>query len=301
MKLVDNELINGGLMNGISVVISTYDDPIEFVSQCVHSILCQEKVYEIVVVDSSKKGDIKKLCQNIKIKNDKINYIYTPPRGLSDARNKGVEISKKDIVAFTDSDCIVDKNWADNLLRTFDKDVAIVGGKILPKWLSIPNKILYNSAIAQGFYSSFDMGEETKMVDQIFGANFAINKKLIDGQFFSLELGRSKGDLLCGEEINLCKRTREKGLKIMYNNSAIVWHQIPDERSKFKWIWKRMYYGGITRAILGGRITPKTVNFIKYNMYDIIFLLIFTLPYIYGFCKGLRMGLRMGLRIGLRI
>lgn len=269
--------------NKISVIISTYDDPIDFVEKCLDSLLSQEKVNEIIIVDSSKKGYIKEFCQSLNVNN--INYIFTPPKGLSDARNKGMEIVKNNIVAFTDSDCIVDRNWADNICKSFADNVAIVGGKVLPKWMSRPNKILHNSAIAQGFYSSFDMGEELKDVDQIFGGNFAINKNLITNKLFLTELGRKKENLLCGEEIMLCRQIKDVGLKIIYNPLAIVWHQIPEERSKLKWMWRRIYYGGITRAMVGGRPTPKTVNFISYNLYDIPFLMIFIAPYMYGFFK----------------
>lgn len=275
--------------NRISVVISTYDDPINFVSQCINSLLPQEKIYEIIVVDSSKKDDIKEFChslQNSDISN-KINYIYTYPKGLSDARNKGIQTAKKDIVAFTDSDCIVDKNWAENIYLSFVnvENVAIVGGKVLLKWISKPNKILCNSAIAQGFYSSFNMGETLKEVDEIFGGNFAINKCLITDQLFSLELGRKKDNLLGGEETQLCKQVRMDKLKIIYNPLAIIWHQIPEERSKFKWMWRRIYYGGVNRANIGGMPTPKSVN-LSYNLYDIIFLMIFIIPYIYGLLKA---------------
>ncbi len=274
-------------IEGISVIISTYDDSINFVDKCLNSLLAQEKVCEIIVVDSSKKDDIKRFCHSLG--NNKINYIYTPPRGLSDARNKGVNIAKKNIVAFTDSDCIVDNKWSENIFLSFKiaKDVAIVGGKVLPKWISKPNKILYNSTIAQGFYSSFDMGEELKEVHQIFGGNFAINKSLITDQFFSPDLGRGKGNLLGGEETQLCRDVEAKKLKIIYNPLAIVLHQIPEERSKIKWMWKRMYYGGINRAVVGGRPTPKVVN-ISYNLYDAIFLIIFIAPYIYGLFNGLK-------------
>lgn len=274
----------------ISVILSTYDDPTNFVDQCINSLLPQKEIYEIIVVDSSKKDDIKKFCQSINsdtsANNDiDIRYIYTPPRGLSDARNKGIDSSRKDIVAFTDVDSIVDKNWAKNVYNSITGDIAVVGGKVLPKWISTPNKILYKSAIAQGFYSSFDMGEEQKEVDQIFGGNFAINKRLTN-QLFSTKFGRKSKNLLGGEELEFCRRVKANNLKVIYNPEMIVLHQIPIERTKFRWMWKRMYYGGIMRATLGGKPTPKTVNFTSYNFYDIIFLSIFMIPYSYGLLRA---------------
>ncbi len=274
--------------DGISVVICSYDDPVDLMEQCLNSLLYQEKIHDIIVVDSSKKEHIKKLCNDKNYKN-KINYIYTPPKGMSDARNKGMETSKKDIIAFTDADCIADKNWAENICRSFSMfdsgKVAIVGGKVIPKWLlDKPNKILTNSAIAQGFYSLYDMGVGIKEVDQIFGGNFAIDKNLTNGQIFLSQLGRGKENLLCGEELNFCWRIKANNLKVVYNPSMIIWHQIAEERLSLKWMWRRMYYSGITRAMIGGKPTPKTVD-VSYNFYDIIFLTMFIAPYLYGLFK----------------
>ncbi len=267
----------------ISVIVSTYDDPINLVDQCLNSLLSQEKINEIIIIDSSKKEDIKKFCH--RINTDKIRYVYTSPKGLSEARNEGIRASKKNIVAFTDTDCIVDVNWAENISISFSENVAIVGGKVLPKWMVKPNKIFFNSSIAQGFYSLFDMGNDLKEVDQIFGGNFAIKKSLIKDQNFLTHIGRRKENLLCGEEIDFCRRIKKKNLKIIYNPNAIVWHQIPIERTKFKWMCKRMYYSGITRAMLGGKPTPRTIEYINYNIYDIFFIVFFSIPYALGIIK----------------
>lgn len=270
-------------IEGISVIVSTYDDPINLVDQCLNSLLSQDKIYEIIIIDSSKKEDIKNFCHSLNT--DKIRYVYTPPKGLSEARNEGIRSTKKNILAFTDSDCIVDLNWAENICASFVENVAVVGGKVLPKWTVKPNKIFLNSSISQGFFSLFDMGDDIKEVNQIFGGNFAINKSLIRNQTFLTHIGRRKENLLCGEEIDFCRRIKKKNLKIIYNPAAIVWHQIPIERTNFKWMFKRMYYSGITRAMLGGKPTPRTIEYINYNIYDIFFIIFFSIPYALGIIK----------------
>lgn len=267
-------------IDAMSVVVSTYDDPISNVSQCLESLLIQDKIYEIIVIDSSKKDYIKNVCHSLK--NDKIKYVYTHPTGLSDARNEGIKISKRNIVAFTDADCIADRNWAENICNHFTENVAVVGGKVLPKWMLRPTRLYLYSTIAQGYFSLFDIGNKLKEVDEIFGGNFAINRNFVNEQFFSSELGRNKKKLLSGEETEFCKQVRMKKLKIIYCPLAIVWHQIPEERLKLKWMWNRTYYGGISRAMVGGRPTPKSNSCLNYNIYDIIFMAIFSIPYILG-------------------
>lgn len=278
--------------DGMSVVVCTYDDPIELFEKCINSLLIQSIIKELIIIDSSKNSYIKDFC----IIHEKIKYYYTPPRGVSEAKNEGASRSNYNIVAFTDSDCVVDEKWAENLLASFSENVAIVGGKIFPKWLSEPNKIFLSSTIAQGFYSFFDMGDQLKEVEIIFGGGFAINKSLIKGQIFSLNL-RKKENLICGEETTLCKRVREDKLKVIYNPSVIIWHQIPKERANFGWLTKRLYYGGISRILSGSMPTPKVVNS-PYNFYDVLFLIIFITPYMCGLFSGFFISLKAKLSIG---
>src|SRR5439155_15084238 len=57
-------------------------------------------------------------------------YIYESKRGKSNALNSGLSQSDSDVVAFTDDDCLVDKNWIVGIAREFanDTDLSILGG-----------------------------------------------------------------------------------------------------------------------------------------------------------------------------
>ena len=48
------------------------------------------------------------------------------------ARNHGVQIAKGDIILFTDSDCIPDCNWIENMVRSVKNSGIAVGGHIEP-------------------------------------------------------------------------------------------------------------------------------------------------------------------------
>lgn len=294
-----DDMIDIGVNGNISIVICTFNDPIDIVHSCIYSLLDQD-VDEIVIVDSSTIDNIKNYVENMcnvlkedndgKIDKPNIRYIRAFPKTcLSEARNIGISESVGNIIAFTDTDCIIHKNWAKNIYDSFkDKNIAVVGGKVLAIWLS-KKKMFSRSTIAQGFYSLFDMGEQLKPVDQIFGCNFAINKSLLTREFgsqlFSTDLGRRGKELISGEESKLCKDVIDKNLNIIYNPNVVVWHQIPKKRTTFGWMWKRMYFGGFSRSAAGGKFTPRVVNK-PYNVYDIIFLSIFIIPYVCGYIKS---------------
>ena len=267
----------------VSVVVRTYNEPPELFKKCLDSILRQEKsTFELIVVDSSNSSEIKNICKG----NEGIKYYYIQSSGLSEGRNKGIEVSSNDYIAFTDPDCIVDPLWLKSLCNALSQNpkIAIVGGKVMPNWLAKPPFVYKNSRLAWSTLSLLDISDNCCEVGKIVGANFGINKTLLaQAGYFSPNLGRMKGTLLGGEETDLCKRAREQGLKVIYTPYAVVEHQIPASRLTFRWMFKRMYYGGISRATLGGMAELGTS---KPNIHDYIFLAIFIFPYLAGLVRG---------------
>src|ERR1700733_11841684 len=53
-------------------------------------------------------------------------------RGISAARNSGVEAASAPVVAFLDDDCEPEPRWAEQLLAGYDDDVVAAGGPLLP-------------------------------------------------------------------------------------------------------------------------------------------------------------------------
>ena len=265
----------------ISVVIRTFNEPESILRECIESVVKQEEVSaDIVVIDSSNGDYIKNMCEDY----EQIRYFYISSTGLSDGRNKGIEVSNHRYVAFTDPDCVTGQFWLKELYQAFKTGASITGGKVLPRWLSKPPVLLKKSQLARSNLSLLDLGGRIIEVGKIFGANFAIDKAIVHKTGnFSRNLGRVGGTLLSGEETDFCKRARLHGFKVVYTPYAVVEHQIPSSRLTFKWSFKRMYYGGLSRAVRGGNPEPIST---KYNTYDYIFLAIFFLPYLVGMLRG---------------
>lgn len=98
----------------VSVVIPTYGDS-EYVDSAIDSVLNQSyDNIEIILVDSSGVSRLAERAEN----NKDILYVFQKPRGLSAARNRGIDRSNGDVVAFLDAD---DRWRSDKLAKQMQK------------------------------------------------------------------------------------------------------------------------------------------------------------------------------------
>lgn len=67
------------------------------------------------------------------VKRYPVQYLRERQGGVSYARNRGIQASKGEILAFTDADCLVSIGWLHELVRAFAQEgVGGVGGEIVP-------------------------------------------------------------------------------------------------------------------------------------------------------------------------
>jgi len=87
--------------------------------------------FEIVVVDSSageEKEKSEKLCQRPRVK-----YVYEPRLGQSLARNTGRAAASGEILAFTDDDCLPNKDWLSRLVQNYSNPMVWgCSGRVIP-------------------------------------------------------------------------------------------------------------------------------------------------------------------------
>jgi len=85
----------------VSVVMPVYNSE-KYLRRAIESVLCQSyKNYEFIIVDD---GSTDGSIDIINEYRDKIVYFFQKNAGASAARNKGIEISKGELIAFLDSD-----------------------------------------------------------------------------------------------------------------------------------------------------------------------------------------------------
>ncbi len=231
----------------ISVVICTFNRA-NSLKDTLESLLVQNLDgifdYEIIVVDNNSKDATKSIVYSYMPKfQGRLSYVLETSQGLSNARNRGIKEAKGSIIAFTDDDVIIDKNWLSNIWACLQSnDYQAMGGRILPlynpdtpKWIK-DNSDLLGGPIVRHDYGEINKSYAKETMSPFVGANMAFSRKVFDKYgLFRADLGVGQGKV--GEDTEFFKRVIEKE-KICYCGKALVWHKVEKKRSNLAYIAK---------------------------------------------------------------
>jgi len=90
--------------------------------------------FEVIVVDNESTDDIASIARAAAARSPfEVRYLRKQNDGPAASRNRGAEMARGDIIAFTDSDCIPDCGWLAHGARAFaSESVGVVCGPVLP-------------------------------------------------------------------------------------------------------------------------------------------------------------------------
>jgi glycosyltransferase involved in cell wall biosynthesis len=174
-------------------------------------------------------------------------------RGLSGARNSGLQATRGDVIAFLDDDAMAAPDWLERLAAAYtDPNTFGVGGRIVPNWRG-PSPDWF----PQEFYwvigcTYLGLPEQTGPVRNMIGANMSFRREVFDGLGFRSGLGRIGTVPLGGEETDLCIRAARKfpNSQILYEPSASVQHLVTPERAHWRYFLRRCYAEGLSKAAI---------------------------------------------------
>ena len=100
----------------ISIIIPVYNTRI-YINDCLSSLIQQShKNIEIILVNDGSTDESGLICDDWEKKDSRIIVRHTENKGVSHARNIGIDIASGDYISFVDSDDWVDTNYYEQLL-----------------------------------------------------------------------------------------------------------------------------------------------------------------------------------------
>ncbi len=168
--------------------------------------------YEVVFVDDGSKDNTQEIMREF----PKVRNIMQKNRGLSVARNVGIAAATGEIVAFTDSDCMADRDWLYFLVHTLlSSDFAAVGGPNI----SPPATDWVQATVGAAPGSPSHVLLTDTVAEHVPGCNMAYHKwalEMIGG--FDAEFRKA------GDDVDVCWRIMQRGYQIGFSPAAVVWH-----------------------------------------------------------------------------
>lgn len=113
----------------VSVIIPVYNGS-KTLKQCLESVLSQTyNNCEVIVVNNNSTDDTEAIIKEFCAGSESIKYVCERYRSRGAARNAGIKIATGEIIAMTDSDCVVPKNWLSELIKLIvsEHEMAVMG------------------------------------------------------------------------------------------------------------------------------------------------------------------------------
>lgn len=221
----------------VSIVVASYNGD-RTLKACLESLTrLNYPDYEVILVDDGSTDTTPQLAQQFRWGNSEIPpspeaapaqlvisveegrfryFRHATNLGLSAARNTGIAAATGEIVAFTDSDCRADDDWLRYLVaELLEGEFAGVGGpNLLP-----PEDPAVASAVMVSPGGPAHVMLTDREAEHIPGCNMAFWKSALaevggfDPQFTK-----------AGDDVDMCWRLQQAGMKIGFSPAAFVWH-----------------------------------------------------------------------------
>lgn len=137
----------------ISVIVPVYQCE-KYLSKCINSILNQTYTeLEIILIDDGSIDQSPEICDNFAGMDKRVRVIHQNNRGVSAARNYGLEIANGDYITFVDSDDYLEPDMYERMIEKAEKYTCDVVMCDCVKEFSNQSCIVYSHDIRGGYYN----------------------------------------------------------------------------------------------------------------------------------------------------
>jgi glycosyltransferase involved in cell wall biosynthesis len=215
------------------------------------SVFPDSDQWEVLIVDNNSRDETRAVTEGfIRRYPRHFRYLFEAQQGKSHALNSGVREASGEILAFVDDDVTVEPDWLYNLTSVLrNGEWAGSGGKILPdRQISLPPWLAFDGPRGMGemIVAQFDLGNEPcELRIPPYGTNMAFRKELFTKYgLFRTDLGPRPGSEIRNEDMELGRRLLAAGERLLYVPSAVVYHEVPENRTTKKYLLKRWFDNG---------------------------------------------------------
>lgn len=197
----------------LSVVVATYNGG-RTLRECLESLRqVHYSNYEVIVVDDGSTDNTQEILKSF----PEVRVVSQENRGLSVARNVGIEAATGEIVVFTDSDCVVDRDWLYHIAHFMEQNpyLAGMGG---PNITPMEDRLVHRAvALAPGHATHVLLSQEE--AEHVPGCNMAFRRDALMQVGLFDPIYRKAGD-----DVDIIWRLQDMGHKIGFSTAAFVWH-----------------------------------------------------------------------------
>lgn len=277
----------------ISIIVPVYNVE-KYIEKCLDSIINQTyENLQIILIDDGSSDASGRICDEYAEKDSRIQVIHQENRGVSNARNHGLNLAKGRYIGFCDSDDWIELDMYEylyDLLKNSACDISTCG-----VWMECPDKV-YEIGFSRKKNQKFnrknaivEFHRRKNMSDwmwcKLFSSEILKNitfdekLKISEDYKFQCDAFEQSQSVICGTEIkyhyvqrkNSVSNNRytdafEKGLDVvkMYTDKYIEMY--PDSKKEIMIKYMLDSMGNVTTMIKSNSIIQKRLNEIQRNI-----------------------------------
>jgi GT2 family glycosyltransferase len=215
----------------VTVVVPHYSD-LAGLSRCLEALERQSigsEQYRIIVADN---GSPEGMDAVSRVVDGRADLVLVEERGAGPARNAGARQAVTPFIAFTDSDCVPDKQWLEEALkclRTGSAKPDFVGGRV-EVLVGAPGALTPAEAFERVFAFDNELYVRRKQ--------FTVTANLVCPRAVFEQVGGFRNGV--SEDLDWCHRAKQAGFRIGYAGQAIVGHPARHTLSELTRKWTRI-------------------------------------------------------------
>ena len=214
----------------ISVVVTCLNEA-DCIGPCLESLLTQEyPCFEIVVVDGGSNDGTLEIIREVAATDKRLRWLVETKKGTAAGRNAGIRTARHRLVAFTDADCTVPRDWLTvltaGLLESRRADAAVVaaggGNTVHPDAAPFVQAI---SIALDCFVGSFTSVQGRRYPTPRVVPSLATLNVIYLQDALALAEGFDETLASEAEDADLNFRLTAAGKKLIFLPSSMVWHR----------------------------------------------------------------------------